>query len=832
MKKRISHIFLHICFAMLIVSTAYADFGLMLGSFRDRGNAEKYRADFLKNHADKNLDAFIEKSQLQGRGTWYRVITGPFVDRTEVSKQKGRLDAAGLDSVIVVVKSNPAPLAAPKAAQENIGQQTRKAAPQLIPPDASTPENIAKAGNEDEKLASESKPRTLDEIRAPKVEAKNLAFEKEISEREEQKKGEKQPFQNKNQNGILTNTPDIAQKEISLSAGDILEIQIPGQKEMSQSYDVDPDGNIFMLTIGKIEVTGLTPGLLEQKLTKLARQLIVKGEHPVVRIKDQLRFIDIQGGVNYPGWYRVPRLSKLDELITIAGGLVDGVDTSGILLKRLTETGYREIRITKEIILHPNDILFIPSPKELGKKIDSGDLLFINMPKASTTTDLSDMERKVVQNQIEVDRNGYVYIPDYGHIYVNNKFPREIEQIVIDRLPKYLAGSAKIHISIIEKRHYIQILGHVRTPGWYNIPESANIQSALSMAGSAVDGAIMSKIAITRKWGGSDHRLLVNLYQFTITGDIRLLTPIHEKDTLFVPISSFFGSIKRTLGDWSPPTEKLEEDTGSKIRIFGAVGHPGVYESKEDMNLLDLLITAGGNSVNADLGKVLLIRENRSKAYDLNDLILKSIQGTIEMPKVQNGDSVYVTFMKQAGQEATEPKKMIRIFGGVKDPGIYDPIEDMNLMDIFALAKGGTYDADLAKVMISRRDGTFLKFDMQEFLDSKNPDPTKLPKIFASDTIFVAYLQHLDLEKKEPVYVLGKVQSPGQYDLAEGGMTVFQMIAYAGGLEEWADTDNIMIIRNISGRQQNIPFNFKKALSGKSPELNIRLHAFDTLYVP
>ena len=148
------------------------------------------------------------------------------------------------------------------------------------------------------------------------------------------------------------------------------------------------------------------------------------------------------------------------------------------------------------------------------------------------------------------------------------------------------------------------------------------------------------------------------------------------------------------------------------------------------------------------------------------------------------------------------------------------------------MAKGGTYDADLAKVMISRRDGTFLKFDMQEFLDSKNPDPTKLPKIFASDTIYVAYLQHLDLEKKEPVYVLGKVKTPGQYDLAEGGMTVFQMLAYAGGLEEWADTDNILIIRNISGRQQDIPFNFKKALSGKSPELNIRLHAFDTLYVP
>jgi len=156
----------------------------------------------------------------------------------------------------------------------------------------------------------------------------------------------------------------------------------------------------------------------------------------------------------------------------------------------------------------------------------------------------------------------------------------------------------------------------------------------------------------------------------------------------------------------------------------------------------------------------------------------------------------------------------------------------MTLMDIFSLAKGGSFDADLSKVMIMRRDGTMERFDLQEYFDSKDPDPANLPKIYASDTIYVAYLQHLDLERKEPIYVLGKVKTPGQYDLAEGGMTVYQMIAYAGGLDEWADTENIRIIRMVSGRQQVIPFNLKKALSGKYCELNIRLRSFDTIYVP
>jgi len=525
-------------------------------------------------------------------------------------------------------------------------------------------------------------------------------------------------------------------------------------------------------------------------------------------------------------------LSTLEDLIEMAGGLVSGADYSGIRLKRRTKTDYREIKVKGEIALDANDILVVPAPRKFRKRVDNGDLLFINIPEKPAMTELSDIQRRVVQNQIEVDRNGYIYIPDYGHIYVNNLSSEEIAKIITDRLPKYLARAAKVHVNIIEKRQYVQIVGHVATPGWYNIPETANIQSALSMAGGAVDGAIMSDIKVTREWGGRVHRTKINLYQFTITGDPRLLTPLHENDILFVPISSAFGDVKRTLSQWMPPPEKLEEEVGTKVRIFGAVAHPGVYEPKEDMDILDLVITAGGNRDDADLGKTLLIRENKTEQYDLNALILQSRLGQAKIPKIQNGDVVYVAYVKKAVYQKQEPKKMVRIFGGVRHPGIFEAVPEMTLLDIFSLAKGGTFDSDISKLMIIRRDGTMARFDLQEYLDSKDPDPSNLPKIYAGDTIYVDFLQHMGMEKKEPVYILGKVKTPGQYNLAEGGMTVYQMIAYAGGLDEWADTENIRIIRMVNGRQQNIPFNLKKALSGKYPELNIRLRTFDTIYVP
>jgi protein involved in polysaccharide export with SLBB domain len=808
--------------AVSLVPKAFADFGLMLGSFKSRDNAEKYLKSFLmeQNRADEG--SFIEGVQMPGKGLWHRVCLGPFVNRKDAIRNQIFLQSKGHDSVVVSVSTSNrdqtsariSQVSTPNTFRQSTGKNNnhnpRNDAP-LIPANGFMSKDIVPRIKNDFDAGTRS---SVSDKRA-----KSYIISSKLGP---------VPREEKSSNSSISK-----QETKTVFAGDILRIEIPDQSQMSRQYDVDPDGRIFLMSLGEIRIGGLDLFSVQNKLATALKGLFPKGEAPTVSIVEQMRYIKIQGGVNYPGWYRVPQLFNLDDLVEMAGGLVAGSNFSEIKIIRTTKKGAREIKARGQLSLEPNDVLLVPIPKKFERKIDSGDLLFINIPERKAETNLSEIERKVTANQIEVDKSGYLYIPEYGHIYVNKLLPSEVSKIISNRLPKYLARSAKVHVNIIEKRHYVQIGGHVAKPGWYNIPESENIQGALSVAGGAVDGSIMSRITVTRKWGGGHTRKVrINLYQFTVTGDERLLTPIQENDSIFVPISSAFGDVKRTLSQWEPPPSKLEEDTGQKVRIFGAVVNPGVYEPKDDMNLLDLLILAGGNRVEADLGKSLLIREEKTETYDLNALIIQSTQGSAKIPKVQNGDSVYISFMKQAGQEATEPKKMVRIFGAVKDPGIYDPIPDMNLMDIFSLAKGGTYDADLAKVMVMHRAGDMEQFDLQEYLDAKEPDPSKLPKINSSDTVYVAYLQHLNLEKKEPIYLLGKVKTPGQYDLAEGNMTVYQMLAYAGGLNEWADTENIRIIRMVNGRQRNIPYNLRKALSGKYPELNIRLRSFDTIYVP
>ena len=94
----------------------------------------------------------------------------------------------------------------------------------------------------------------------------------------------------------------------------------------------------------------------------------------------------------------------------------------------------------------------------------------------------------------------------------------------------------------------------------------------------------------------------------------------------------------------------------------------------------------------------------------------------------------------------------------------------MNIIDVFSLANGQTYDADIEKGQYFKSaNGLFEALDLQEYFDAKLPDPTKLPIIHAGDTVYVHYLQHLDLEKKEPVYLLGKVKTPGTISIGYRG---------------------------------------------------------------
>jgi polysaccharide export outer membrane protein len=81
------------------------------------------------------------------------------------------------------------------------------------------------------------------------------------------------------------------------------------------------------------------------------------------------------------------------------------------------------------------------------------------------------------------------------------------------------------------------------------------------------------------------------------------------------------------------------------------------------------------------------------------------------------------------------------------------------------------------------------------------------------------------------VHILGNVLKAGTYPL-NGDLTVLQLIALAGGLQEWADSKNIRIMRKEDGRDVALKCNYKDVVRQKNLDQNVPLRPGDTVFVP
>ena len=81
------------------------------------------------------------------------------------------------------------------------------------------------------------------------------------------------------------------------------------------------------------------------------------------------------------------------------------------------------------------------------------------------------------------------------------------------------------------------------------------------------------------------------------------------------------------------------------------------------------------------------------------------------------------------------------------------------------------------------------------------------------------------------VFITGEVAKPGAYGLTSS-MTVMQLIAVAGGLNEFAEGKSISVMRVEAGKTKTFPFDYRNVANGKKPEQNIVLRPGDTVVVP
>ena len=82
------------------------------------------------------------------------------------------------------------------------------------------------------------------------------------------------------------------------------------------------------------------------------------------------------------------------------------------------------------------------------------------------------------------------------------------------------------------------------------------------------------------------------------------------------------------------------------------------------------------------------------------------------------------------------------------------------------------------------------------------------------------------------VYVIGKVNRPGEFVL-NNNVDIMQALSMAGGATQFADVDDIIVLRRLQDNQQEVfKFDYDEVKDGENLQQNIILKSGDVIVVP
>jgi len=121
-------------------------------------------------------------------------------------------------------------------------------------------------------------------------------------------------------NSIASDSMSADTSSYRIEPGDVLQIDVLGEEELSQSLIVWYNGNISFPLIGEVKVIGLTTeqaaGLITEKLKKYYIFPVVS----VILKSPTLAYVSVYGEVLRPGTFDYQRGFRITDYIALAGG--------------------------------------------------------------------------------------------------------------------------------------------------------------------------------------------------------------------------------------------------------------------------------------------------------------------------------------------------------------------------------------------------------------------------------------------------------------------------------------------------------------------------------
>lgn len=119
----------------------------------------------------------------------------------------------------------------------------------------------------------------------------------------------------------------------SIGIGDVLEITVWKNPDLSTTVPVRPDGRISVPLLNDVQAAGMTPLALRQTLTEGFREYVTAPGVSVVVKEIHSRKIFVTGEVATPGAYDLQPRTKLMQALALAGGLTPYAKQKVVVLR-------------------------------------------------------------------------------------------------------------------------------------------------------------------------------------------------------------------------------------------------------------------------------------------------------------------------------------------------------------------------------------------------------------------------------------------------------------------------------------------------------------------
>lgn len=162
--------------------------------------------------------------------------------------------------------------------------------------------------------------------------------------------------------------PPVA-ADSALGIGDVFEVKVTGEPDLSGTYQVAQDGTINFPLIRRIDVSGKTPSEVEADIQARLADGYLKQPYVSVRVTQyNSKKITVFGQVRTPGTFPYVENMSIVEAITRAGGFTPLAKKNSVRVTRQTDGKTERIFVAVEDIgqgkapnfyLRPGDVVFV-----------------------------------------------------------------------------------------------------------------------------------------------------------------------------------------------------------------------------------------------------------------------------------------------------------------------------------------------------------------------------------------------------------------------------------------------------------------------------------------